>query len=205
MTLARARVIKAPVRVDDSTRTSDEARLLARRIPADVMDARAEAERIVAKAREDATAIAARAGEEAAREAREREIAKVAAEILAVRTAEERRAEREIDRTIDLAVLLAERLVGEAIRVEPERIAALATEALRETRGARRVRMEASPEDAPVLERVLANAGVTTAEVVANAELARGALVVQTELGRVDARLKPQLARLAAALREAMK
>ncbi len=205
MTVERARVIKAPAVVDAPTRASGEARLLARRIPADVMDARAEAARIVAKAREEATALAMRAAEDAAREAREREIAKVAAEVLAVRTAEERRAEREIDRTIELAVLLAERLVGEAIRVEPERIAALATDALRETRGARRVRVEASPEDAPALVRVLAEAGVTTADVAANAELARGSLVVHTELGRVDARLQPQLARLAEALREAMK
>jgi flagellar biosynthesis/type III secretory pathway protein FliH len=210
--IARARVIKAAFPTDASTRRGAEAHPLARRIPADVMDAREEAARIVAAARAEADRITraaresgARAAEEAAREAREREIARVAAEAIAVRTADERRAERELDRTVGIAALLAERLVGEAIRVEPERIAALANEALCEARGARRVRVEASPEDAPVLARVLAEVGAAAAEVVPNPELGRGSLLVLTELGRIDARLAPQLERLSEAVREAMR
>jgi len=197
MTLARARIIKS-VFVD--SRDTPRADRLARRISREVMDAKKEAERIVADARTRATEARA----EAAREAREQEIARVAAELLAVRDAEEKRAEREIDRTIEVAVLLAERLVGEALKVEPERIAALAHEALRETRGARRVKIEASPDDVKPLTSVLTEVSIS-ADVVANADLARGSLVVHTDLGRVDARLSPVLSRLAEALREAMK
>ena len=60
--------------------------------------------------------------EKVAREARETELARLAAEVIVVRSGAERRAERELDRTIELAVLLAERLVGEAIAVEPARV-----------------------------------------------------------------------------------
>jgi flagellar biosynthesis/type III secretory pathway protein FliH len=132
-------------------------------------------------------------------------MARLTAELLTLRMAQEARAEHELDRTIDIARLLAERLVGEAIRVEPERIAALAHDALRETRGARNIRIEACPDDVDALARVLHEAGVHVSEVAPNAELARGSLVVQTELGKIDARLTPQLSRLAEALREALR
>lgn len=208
MTLRRARVIKgalpatgeaAPATTLTSPATRGEE--LGRRVPRATLDARDDAARILAEARAEATRI----GEEAARAAREREIARVAAEVLVLRRTEEERAERELDRTVQLAVLLAERLVGEALRVEPERIAALAAEALRETRGARRVRVEASAEDVATLEGLVAELGLDVAEVAPSAELGRGSLVVHTELGRVDARLAPQLARLAEALREALR
>jgi len=177
---------------------------MARRIPAAVIDAQAEAALILEHARGSAAEVAS----EAAREAREREVARVAAELVALRITEETRATREIDRTIAIATLLAERIVGEALVLDPARIGALAVEALKETRGARKVRIESSPADVEALERILAELAPTVgASVIAvepNAELARGSLVVHTELGRVDARLEPQLGRLAEALRETM-
>jgi flagellar assembly protein FliH/type III secretion protein L len=185
---------------------------LARRVPAKVVDAHEEAARIVAEARAHAEAILAEAKgsvaavvEAAARDAREEAIARVTAEHLAERLSEEERVERHLDRTIDLAVLLAERLVGEALAVDPARITALARGALVEARGARRLRIEACPDDLPALEAMLASLGASVATVEASADLARGSLVVHTELGRVDARLAPQLARLAPALREALR
>lgn len=215
MTVERARVIKAIPGASvaggaQAPRAQGPA--LARRVPRQVVDAHAEAERIVTDAQAyaeqimaEATAKVAASAEGAAREAREREIARVAAEVLVARSTEEQKAEREVQRTIDLAVLLAERVVGEALAVEPTRVAALAALALKETRGAREVRIEACAEDLPVLREMLASLGEGIVHVEPSPELTRGSLVVHTELGRIDARLAPQLSRLAEALREILK
>jgi len=220
MTVERARVIKANAESGASHGRSPAATVLAAatmpvvatRIPAVVVDAHADAARIVAAARAEADAIVAQANanasataEKVAREARETELARLAAEVIVVRAGAERRAERELDRTIELAVLLAERLVGEAIAVEPARVTALAAGALQETRGARQLRIEACPGDVPALTELLASLGEGIATVEPSAELSRGSLVVHTELGRVDARLTPQLSRLAEALREVLR
>jgi type III secretion protein L len=224
MTVERARVIKLAVDVDRPvtprpaagvSANTGETRLdlgIAKRVAASIVDAHGESERILARARAHADAIisAAKASatsvaESAASEARERELARVAAEVLVFRSSIEGRAEREIDRTIEIAVLLAERLVGDAIAAEPARVKALALGALHETRGARQMRVEACPADVPELTAVLAELGEGVATVEPQPELARGSLVVHTELGRVDARLAPQLARLAEALREALR
>jgi flagellar assembly protein FliH/type III secretion protein L len=220
MSVERARVIKASAGAGAS-HTSDTvaqdgdvaARLrVATRLPAVVVDARAEAARIVAEARAKAAAIVAEAtasagamAEEIARDARETALARLAAEVLVVRSGAERRAERELDHTIQIAVLLAERLVGEAIAVEPARLAALAEGALKETRGARQLRIETCPDDVAALSTFLAPLGEGAVTIEANAEMSRGSLVVHTELGRVDARLTPQLSRLAEALREVLR
>ena len=95
--------------------------------------------------------------------------------------------------------------MGEALALEPARIGVLATTALRETRGARRVRIEACVDDVPALQGMLADLGEGIATVEPSGDLARGSLVVHTELGRIDARLGPQLTRLAEALREALR
>jgi type III secretion protein L len=222
MSVERARVIKADAGAQASARARSHAQASAhaepdatrtgRRIPRVVADAHVVAAKLVADAREKANAIVAEAtagataiAEQVARETREKEIARVAAEVIAVRAGAERRAEKELDRTIELAVLLAERLVGEAIAVEPARIAALATGALKETRGARQMRIEACGEDVAALEQVLAALGEGVATIEVSPDLARGSLMVHTELGRVDARLAPQLSRLAEALREVLR
>ena len=176
----------------------------ATRIAREVLEARDEAARILAEARRQAEAVVASAAAAAGAEAREKEVARLAAGFLALREEEARRAERDVDRVIDLAVLLAERLVGEAIRVEPARVAELAASAIQEARGARRVRIEASPEDVPALREAL-GAVEQIADIQPDPMLHRGSLVVHTDLGRIDARLQPQLTRLAEALREALR
>lgn len=222
MTLGRARILKhdagaaAAARGADATFTPPATlarrETLARRVPALVVDARAEAERIMREAcaaadgiLADARASGAILARDAVREAREHELARVAAELLALRVDEERRADRHLDRTIEIAALLAERIVGDTLALDPTRVAALAQGALRETRGARRIRIEACSDDVAALEAMLdvLGEGLVTIEVAS--ELTRGSLVVHTELGRVDARLAPQLGRLAEALRETLR
>ena len=213
MRIGRARIVKAAALPGAGAPAAAPAPLpLARRVPAAIVEARGEAERIVREARRAAEAMIAEAQasvasriEAAVREARDAEVARITAEHLALRVGEEQRAERDLDRTLEIAAILAERVVGEAIALEPARIGLLATSALHETRGARRMRIEASPEDVPALETILADLGQGIAAVEPASELARGSLVVHTELGRIDARLGPQLTRLAEALREALR
>jgi flagellar assembly protein FliH len=164
-------------------------------------------ESILATARDDAERVA----REAARQAAEGEQARLAAAWIALREREEKRDVLELDRAIAFAKLLAERLIGRALELDPPLVASLAREALAEARGARRVRLEAHPLDADALRAQIAAAGLgapqgtgAAIEVIENTELARGSLRVHTELGTLDARLHPRLERLAAALRDAL-
>jgi type III secretion protein L len=209
MTIERARILKGVFPVESQPRAPQAG--LAQRIPKKLLDSRAEAERIVALANAQAAKILAdaRASAEAAcaaaaEEARQQETARLAAAFLALRAADDTRASRDLDRTMDLAVLLAERLVGETLGLDPSRIAALAASALEEARGARKVRIEASPADVGALQAALGAIG-HAATVDPDPSLGRGSLVVHTDLGRIDARLEPQLERLAKALKEALK
>jgi flagellar biosynthesis/type III secretory pathway protein FliH len=167
-----------------------------------VEDARREAEGILRSARQEASSIAERAADEAAKA----EHAKLAGLYLAFSAENERRAERDLDRTVSLAVLLAERLLGQALDARPELVAALARQALEEARGARRATIEANPLDAEALERHLVDVGMKQGafDVRASPELSRGSLRVHTNLGTLDATLAPQLERLAKALRDAL-
>lgn len=176
----------------------------ASRVACEVQNAHLEAERIVADARRRADEIVASVVASAAEDAKQREVAKLTTSFLALRAEDDRRAERDLDRVVELAVLLAERLVGEALRIEPLRIAELAQAALHEARGARRVRIDASPDDVAALTGALAAAG-HVADVHPDSTLSRGSLVVHTDIGGVDARLEPQLSRLAEALREVLR
>jgi flagellar biosynthesis/type III secretory pathway protein FliH len=215
VTLARGKVLKGADAARAVRPASPEGAIpegaRGRVIPGRVMDARAEAERILTGAQAEADAVVreaetrARAHAAAAvQAARDEAVAGLAAAHLALRAREEGRAARELDRTVEIAVLLAERILGEALGVDRSRIAALALEALGETRGARRVHVEAAPEDVQALEDALRALGHEVAVVMPNAELGRGSLLVETELGRIDARLAPRLERLATAIREAL-
>lgn len=214
MSIGRARVVKGafPVRGEEHASRSpatDRMPTRARRIPKALLEGHEEAGRIVEEARKKADEIVEHArtqaleiGRTAASDARERELARLAAEVLTVRIAEERRRERTVDRTIEIASLLAERLVGESLKVDPERIRTLAIGVLAETRGARKIRIEAHPEDMGALSAFLTEQRGPVIDVEPSNELERGSLVVHTELGRIDARLRPQLQRLGEALRD---
>ncbi len=176
-----------------------DAHLLAQRI---VGDAEREAEAIRARAHESSALLAARAAEEA----REAEHAKLAALYLALRREEERRDARDLDRTMDIARILAERLLGELLRLDPARIVALARQALAEAKGATRAVIEASPLDADALRGHVLDFGLAEGalDVKIDPQLSRGSLRVHTNLGTLDVQLTPQLERLAKALRDAL-
>lgn len=179
-------------------------------VPRVRVDAERDARAIVAAAEARAAELegAARArGErlaaEAERAARDAAAAELAAELLLVRSDRARLDAAHLDRVVELARLLAERLVGEVLAVEPQRVVAMARDLAAEARGARRLHIEAHPADADALATALGELG-RDARVTADPSLARGSLRLATDAGRVDGRLDVRLERLAVALRAAL-
>jgi len=182
-------------------------------VPQALVDASAEAARIVAKARVEAQTLLAAAERRAAdlklraeAEARAEASAKLAAHALALATHEAKADERSLERTVALARLLAERLLGASLAIAPEQVVTLAQQALSEARGARRLSIVAHPEDAQLLSQSLPSLGVAleTVRVVSDGSRARGSLRIETDIGVLDADLAPQLDRLALRLRETL-
>ena len=216
MTLQVGRVIKAdglaqavlaPLQVEDKTLPRGQ---IVRR---EVLEAAERARSLLAAAEERATSLVKAAEHAAAElrlraeaEARADAAAKIAARALALHHYEARADERSLDRSIELARLLAERLLGESLRVAPEQVVALARQALAEARGARRILLVAHPDDAKLLEHSLPALGLDPAavKVRSDATRTRGNLRIETEIGVLDAELAPQLERLALKLRESL-
>ena len=216
MKLALGRVIKADaltsaaridLEIDEKTLPRGQI------VRKEVLEAAEHARRLLQSAEERAAHIvndAERASAElrlrAEAEGRADAAAKVAARALALRHHEARSDERALARSVELARLLAERLLGESLRVSPEQVIALAKQALGEARGARRIKLVAHPDDARLLEQSLPALGLDpgTAQVSADANRARGNLRIETEIGVLDAELAPQLERLALKLRESL-
>jgi flagellar biosynthesis/type III secretory pathway protein FliH len=185
-----------------------------RRIARQELEAKLAAETLLAEARASASAIVSRAREEAlekgaaaVREAEERASAKLAAQWLALRREEGKVLSRQTEQVVALAGVLAERLVGAALRVEPAVVADLARTVLAEAQGARRAVVGAHPLDAEALRGhlITAGLGLDTVEVRPDETLERGHLKLHTDVGIIDAKLAPRLARLADALRDALR
>jgi flagellar biosynthesis/type III secretory pathway protein FliH len=173
----------------------------ARVVPGEVVDARAEAQRIVGEARAAAEKIvaAARADAERARTAaHESGLANARAELAAAllaagkaRDAALAGAEREAQ---TLALAAAARIVGEIVALEPDRIAAVVRDALSRARRARGVDVRVHPDDVAMLEAAELGPAV---RLVSDPGIARGGCVVKSELGVIDARVEVQLEAMA--------
>jgi flagellar biosynthesis/type III secretory pathway protein FliH len=215
--IARGRVIlreqaeaAAPLPLPPST---PEPLRFGRVAPKALVDASAEATRLVSKARADAQQLLASAERKAAdlklraeAEARAEASAKLAAHALSLASYEAKADERALDRSVALARLLAERLLGASLATSPEQVVSLARQALAEARGARRLSIVAHPEDAKLLNGSIASLGVAleTVRILPDAARARGSLRIETDIGVLDADLAPQLDRLALRLRETL-
>jgi flagellar biosynthesis/type III secretory pathway protein FliH len=208
------RVIPAAAERDDPTEETPlrSGPALGRVAPAEVLAASERARALIARAEAEAAAIGERAaarastlGTELATRARAEAATALAARELALAARADKQLERQLDQLVALARVLAERLLGEALTLEPERVVALARRALSEARGAQRITLAAHPDDVPLLERALAAQELTPPVlVVVDPNRRRGNLRLETDLGTLDAELAPQLDRLAEKLREAL-
>jgi flagellar assembly protein FliH/type III secretion protein L len=203
----------APERDDPTIPNALVARpTLGRVAPAEVLAASERARELVQRAEAEAVAILERAetraaalGTELATRARAEAATALAARELALAARESQTRDIQLDQVVALARLLAERLLGEALALDPGRVTALARRALGEARGAQSLTLAAHPDDVPLLERALASQDLTPPVlVVVDPNRRRGNLRLETELGTLDAELAPQLDRLAEKLREAL-
>jgi flagellar assembly protein FliH len=180
--------------------------------PRAVVSASARAREIVARAEERARQLVAQAEREVAHvrlgaeaAGRAEGAAAVAALALRLRSEEARAEQRQLERVVELARLLAERVLGAELRLDPARVFELARQALAEARGARRITIVAHPDDVALLEPRATELGLdVSARLVADAARQRGSLRVETELGTLDAELAPQLDRLVQRLGESL-
>lgn len=217
MSLTRARVLSAR---SDAISSSAEAAPTARAprgsrhvLDATVVLAHAEAARILDDARraaaslhEEARARAEETTRAAAQEAREAELARLAAVALYLDARERSYGDRELERAVDLARLLAERVVGAELALSPERVAHMAAALLGEARGAASARIFACREDLAALRATFASLELPegTVSLEEDPSLLRGSLVVESDVGTVDGRLETRFELLAAALLEAL-
>ncbi|MCA9596752.1 MAG: hypothetical protein KC776_25730 [Myxococcales bacterium] len=214
MTLPQGRVLRGATEAEPIA-VPPPARLpYGRRVERAVVDAEARAREIVAGAEARAQEILADARREIAdlklrveSEARAEAAATIAARAVQLRRQEAAADERSLDRSVELARVLSERLLGQALALDPELVTGLARQALSEARGARRVRIFAHPEDAAILRRDASTLGLaeSAVSITEDANRARGQLRLETDIGVLDAELAPQLDRLAKRLRETLR
>lgn len=215
MTLARGRVVRgsAVVAAKPVTLAGGGGMAIGRVVQRAVAEAAREASDRTARAEAAARVIlddaekAARVIREQARaEGRREAAADLAAAWVKLRAEESARDERDMDRTVELARAMAERLVGEAIVLDPAKIMSMARQTLAAARQARRVVMRAHPADADTLRDHLPSLGLehSAIEIHADETRTRGSLLVETDLGILDADLTIQLDRLARSLRDGL-
>lgn len=150
--------------------------------------------------------------EEGRREARQEMEAAARALLACLQALEEERAglasslERQ---AAELAVVLAEKIVGEALALDPSRVVAVVGAALRRVAADDRVVVAVHPADLetvraaePELARQLATH--SRLEVVPDRRVDRGGCVVSTTVGEIDARVGEQLARAREVIGEAL-
>lgn len=171
---------------------------------AEVWDARRQAELVLqrgrSRAREvveaalaEAEAIRTAAREEGARRGR----AEAARELLVAAT--EHRAALEAARRdiVRVGLAVAHRIVGEEVRLSPDRIEAIVRGAIEAAPGARALSLRVHPEDVEHARRAVEGAAPPgRLTVLPSPELARGDCVLETDRGTVDARIEVQLALL---------
>ena len=185
-------------------------RILQRAIADAAVEARERVIRAEQAARavvEDAERAAAAIREKACSEGRAEGSAELLAAWIKLRAEEASRDEKDLDRLVQLARVLAERLLGEALAIDPAKIVAMARQTLAAASQARRIVLSAHPEDAAALRKDAAVLGLEEAaiEIHADGARTRGSLLLETDLGILDADLTIQLDRLARSLRDGLR
>ena len=161
----------------------------------------------LAQAEAEADAMRAIAREEGLREGRDEALAALAPALEALNQAVEAmqleqiaRAERLEAHAVDLGLFLAEKVLGGAIAVEPERVLEAVRGALRGIVERERVTVLVHPEDLELVRDAMDDiraslGGIEHCEVQAERRVSRGGAVVRTPEGDVDARIETKLVR----------
>ena len=161
----------------------------------------------LAQAESDADTLRAEAREQGMREGREEALAALTPALEALAQATEAvqadqyaRAERLEAHAVDLALFLAEKVLGGAVAVQPERVVEAVRGALRAIVERERITVLVHPEDLELVRDAMDGVraslgGVEHCEVQAERRVSRGGAVVRTPDGDVDARVETKLQR----------
>jgi flagellar assembly protein FliH len=161
----------------------------------------------LARAESDADTLRAQAREQGLLEGREEALAALAPgvealsqAVEAVRADQYARAERLERHAVDLALFLAEKVIGSALAVDPERVVEAVRGALRGLVERERVTVLVNPADLELVRAaiggvVAAMGGIEHCDVQAERRVGRGGAVVRTPDGDVDASLDAKLER----------
>jgi flagellar assembly protein FliH len=165
-----------------------------------VMAAMAAAEAAAAAEREAARGEGFQHGRAEALAAAAPALAALEAAAGELRAAQEALADRLEAHAVDLALLLAEKVTGAAIAVEPELVLEAVRGALRGIVERERVTVLVHPDDLELVRAAMDDlraslGGIEHCEVQAERRVARGGAVVRTPDGDVDARVETKLAR----------
>lgn len=209
-TLVRARIVRAERVLDWAS--LDTPRSPARVIRRELVQAREEAARILQAAEAQAQerlasfeSSKAQAFAEAKERGHQEGLSEAAAQVAAQIAQEQRQLVSNETRIVALARLLAERLLGHLLEVDPTTVRDMALTLLREVRGARRVTIAVNPEDVAMLTRALTPAvDVLEVSVEGRAELARGDFQLSTDVGSLEGSLGSRLDLLAKRLGESL-
>lgn len=183
-------------------------------VPAERVEALAEAGELLARARGEAAGIVAAARAEAEsirdeerRAARQAGTTEAAALLAEAAVARERALAGMQEEIVDLALEVARKVVARDLEVSRSGATEICAAALARVRRSRAVLLRVHPEELPKVEassKLLASVLAEGAglRVVADDEVGRGGCVIESDLGRVDARLDTQLAAIERALRK---
>ena len=176
-------------------------------LPADPADAAAGAADVLASAYAEADAIRALAHAEGLAAGREAALAELQPAAAALeegaRLLQEESAataERLELQAVELGLLLAEKIVGAAVAVDPELVVEAVRGALRSLVERERVTVLVHPDDLELVRGAMGGlvatlGGIEHSEVQAERRVARGGAVVRTPDGDVDARVETKLQR----------
>jgi len=165
--------------------------------------AQQQAEQMLREARESADALRTAAHEEGLAQG----LAEATARCVLLSKLESERDERALDRSVQVSRVLAERLLGAALQVDPSLVTQLATQVLSEVRGANRATLFVSPTDHPILTQQLDEQVQSAANVQLRVDdrLAPGDFRLSTDVGTLDASLGSRLQILCQKLRESLR
>lgn len=202
------RIIRAPRDADASPRRRP-APGGTRVLRASHLEALAEAERVRSLADQEAREIREQALRDAAqirRRAVEESRAEATALLLSAREHAGATLEQAGDQLTRLAVAIAEKLLGEALRLDPARVEQIVAGCVQRVgaQGARRIVLRVNPGDLAAVVRALPRLGglveTDQLQVEPDPAVSPGGCLVDSELGQLDGRLETQLQAILQAL-----
>ena len=190
-----------------------QARPTGRVVSADVAQAAVRAKQLIADA--EATIAQQRLAfeesleslrDELRNQARSEAELSLASKVIEVAALRQRSLERARDDIVELAKLMAQRVIGETLAIEPNRLVWMARRCINESRGSSQIVIFAHPGDVVSLGQQLEGLDPRVEiHVEPEPELQPGDLRIETDVGTLDARIGTQLANLAAKVRESLR